>query len=336
MFVIMGITGKVGSAVANTLLDANQPVRAIVRHTDKGKDWAQRGCEIAIADSNDESSLKIAFKGAKGVFVMLPPTYSPSEDFRETKIMVNNLYKALDEARPERIVCLSTIGADATQPNLLNALQILEKGLSNLPIPIAFVRAAWFMENSAWDVDSAVKEGVIQSYLQPLDKPVPMVATADIGRVAAELLQQSLWKSIKIIEIEGPSRVTPYDIAKTFSKLLSKEVRVEAVARDKWESIFIAQGTTNPSPRIQMLNGFNEGWIEFQNGGASSIKGKVLLDTVIQQLLAQKQLLITQKSSTTTYASNRYLLLNQNTDKQEDESILEEQSKQTSFKNNLL
>jgi len=27
MFVIMGITGKVGSAVANTLLDANQPVR---------------------------------------------------------------------------------------------------------------------------------------------------------------------------------------------------------------------------------------------------------------------------------------------------------------------
>ena len=330
MFAIMGITGKVGSAVANTLLEARQPVRAVVRHLDKGKEWAQRGCEIAIADSNDENSLKVAFKGAKGVFVMLPPTYSPSEDFLETKIMVNNLCKALDEARPERIVCLSTIGADATQPNLLNALQILEKGLSNLPIPIAFVRAAWFMENSAWDVDSAAKEGVIQSYLQPLNKPVPMVATADIGRVAAELLQQPLWKGVQIVEIEGPSRVTPLDIAKTFSKLLSKEVKVEAVARDKWESIFIAQGTTNPLPRIQMLNGFNEGWIEFQNGGANSIKGKVLLDTVIQQLLAQKQLLTTQQSSTITYASNRYMTANQSTKKPNDERIPKAQSNQVS------
>ncbi|MEA3147878.1 MAG: hypothetical protein QOI53_3474 [Verrucomicrobiota bacterium] len=30
--------------------------------------------------------------------------------------------------------------------------------------------------------------GVIQSFLQPLDKTIPMVATADVGRVAAELL----------------------------------------------------------------------------------------------------------------------------------------------------
>ena len=39
------------------------------------------------------------------------------------------------------------------------------------------------MEDSAWDVASATKNGVIPSFLQPLDKPVPMVATADIGRV---------------------------------------------------------------------------------------------------------------------------------------------------------
>ena len=36
-------------------------------------------------------------------------------------------------------------------------------------------------ENSSWDVAPA-QNGVIQSFLQPLDKPVPMVATADIGQ----------------------------------------------------------------------------------------------------------------------------------------------------------
>jgi NAD(P)H dehydrogenase (quinone) len=55
------------------------------------------------------------------------------------------------------------------------------------------------MENSAWDVASATKNGVIPSFLQPLDKPVPMVATADIGRVAAELLRET-WSGHRIVE----------------------------------------------------------------------------------------------------------------------------------------
>jgi hypothetical protein len=32
------------------------------------------------------------------------------------------------------------------------------------------------------DVEPAVKEGIISSFLQPLDKPIPMVATAAVER----------------------------------------------------------------------------------------------------------------------------------------------------------
>ena len=70
-----------------------------------------------------------------------------------------------------------------------------------MPVPITFVRPAWFMENSSWDVAPA-KNGVIQSFLQPLDKPVPMVATADIGCLAAELLQET-WSGHRVVELEG-------------------------------------------------------------------------------------------------------------------------------------
>jgi NAD(P)H dehydrogenase (quinone) len=45
---------------------------------------------------------------------------------------------------------------------------------------------------------------VIPSFLQPLDKKVPMVATADIGRVAAGLLMES-WTGVRIIELEVAS-----------------------------------------------------------------------------------------------------------------------------------
>ncbi len=43
MYAITGITGQVGGATARALLAAGQPVRAIVRSADKGRDWAERG-----------------------------------------------------------------------------------------------------------------------------------------------------------------------------------------------------------------------------------------------------------------------------------------------------
>ena len=45
MYAITGITGKVGGELARTLLDAGQPVRAVVRDARKGEAWAARGCE---------------------------------------------------------------------------------------------------------------------------------------------------------------------------------------------------------------------------------------------------------------------------------------------------
>jgi hypothetical protein len=62
-------------------------------------------------------------------------------------------------------------------------------------------------------------------------------------------------------------------------------VRIEAVPRETWESLFKSQGMKNPMPRIQMLDGFNEGWIEFESGEAGSRKGKVELSTVLQKLI---------------------------------------------------
>jgi len=125
---------------------------------------------------------------------------------------------------------------------------------------------------------------VIPSFLQPLDKPVPMVATADIGRVAAELLQEA-WTGVRVAELEGPHRVTPNEIAATFADLLSRSVKMEAVPHATWEQLFRSQGMKNPTPRIRMLDGFNEGWIEFESGEAGSLKGTVTLKTVLKALV---------------------------------------------------
>jgi uncharacterized protein YbjT (DUF2867 family) len=284
MFAITGITGNIGGKVAHNLLAANLPVRAILRDASKAPAWAQRGCEIAIADIGSAPSLTAAFAKAEGVFVLVPPNFDPSPDFPEARAIAATLKSALEKAAPGRVVYLSTIGAQAAQPNLLTQHSIIEQKLRELPLPITFLRPAWFMENASWDVAPARDSGVIPSFLQPLAKPVPMVATADIARVAAELLQEE-WNGHRVVELEAAHRVTPNNIAATFADLLGRPVRMEAVPRETWESLFKSQGMRNPVPRIQMIDGFNEGWIEFESGEAGSRKGIVALKAVLKALI---------------------------------------------------
>jgi NAD(P)H dehydrogenase (quinone) len=284
MFAITGITGQVGGAVGRSLLAAKLPVRAVVRDLRKGDAWANRGCEVVKADVTDREALTAAFEGAEAVFVLVPPNFDPLPEFPEAKAIGAVLRSALEAAHPERAVYLSTIGAQATQPNLLTQHTIIEQALEPLPIPFTFLRPAWFMENCRWDVAAARENGVIASFLQPLDKPFPMVATADVGRFGAELLQ-GVHNGGRVVELEGPHRVTPREIADTFSDLLGRYVKAEAVPRSLWEDLFKSQGVKNPMPRIRMLDGFNEGWIEFENGQASSRKGEVSLKSVLQMLI---------------------------------------------------
>jgi NAD(P)H dehydrogenase (quinone) len=265
MFAITGITGKVGGNVARKLLGGGCAVRAVVRDVRKGDGWAKRGCDVAVADIQDVAALTTAFAGAEGVFLLVPPNFDPAPGFPEARATAAALKAALEKTRPAKIIYLSTIGAQASEPNLLTQHTIIERVLVELPLPITFLRPAWFLENSRWDVAAARENGVIPSFLQPLDKPVSMVATADIGRVAAELLQEK-WSGRKVVELEGPNRVTPNAVAATFAELLGRPVRMDAVPRETWESLFQSQGMKNPMPRIRMLDGFNEGWIEFETG----------------------------------------------------------------------
>src|SRR5437868_12623644 len=188
MYTVMGITGQVGGVVGHALLAANQQVRAVVRDADKGRAWADRGCEVAHATIEDAASLTTAFRGAEGVFVLVPSSFDPTPGFPEARTLGVTLRSALEAASPARVVYLSTIGAQATRSNLLTQHTIIEEALGSLPTPITFLRPAWFMDNCSWDLAPERAQGMIPSFMQPTDKPVPKLVCAVIGRVCARIL----------------------------------------------------------------------------------------------------------------------------------------------------
>ena len=283
MYAVTGITGQVGSATAQALLDAGHAVRAVVRSVEKGKPWADKGCEIVVADLGNVAALTEAFSGVEGVFLMTPPNFDPEPGFPATHANLAVILAAVQAARPSKLVFLSTVGAQVEEPNLLNNSKITEAGLRTLSLPVAFLRAGWFMENASWDV-AAAKTGTIQGFLQPLDHPIPMVATADIGRTAAALLGET-WTGTRIVELEGPRRYSANDIAAGFAAALGHPVATQPVPRETWEPLFRSQGMAHPLPRIRMVDGFNEGWIDFEGGAAEHRTGQVGLETVLRSLV---------------------------------------------------
>jgi uncharacterized protein YbjT (DUF2867 family) len=283
MYAITGITGKVGGAMGRKLVAQGTAVRAVVRDWEKAAVWSAQGCEIALAKMEDTDALVAAFIGAEGVFILPPSEFDPEPGYPEARRVIDAVVTALRASRPKKVVCLSTIGADARTDNLLTQRTLLEEALRAVGIPVTFLRPAWFLENTAWDVRSAYDEGLIRSFLQPLDKPFPMVATSDIGSLAADLIRED-WEGTRVVELEGPARYSPNDVAAAFAKVLGRPVRAEAVPKDTWNGLFAGQGMRNPTPRIRMLDGFNDGWIDFPENGRHAVKGVTSLDDVIKAL----------------------------------------------------
>ena len=53
MYAVLGITGKVGGAVAETLLANGEQVRGVARDPEKARAWKSKGADIVAADYDD-------------------------------------------------------------------------------------------------------------------------------------------------------------------------------------------------------------------------------------------------------------------------------------------
>lgn len=273
MFFVSGITGKVGGAAAQRLLDEGYTLRALVRDPQKAASWSRQGVEVRQGDLTDANAVAAALKGVEGAFVMQPTPLAVSPDFPEAKALIAGLVEALRRSPPPRLVVLSSVGSE--QPSGLGNItqtHLLEEALGGLPFPAAFVRAGAFIENNLHALERAATTGWFDSFLQPADRPFPMIATADIGHEVARLLIAG-WSGKKIVELGSP--VSPDDLARAMGESLGREVKARPIPREAWTAALKAMGL--PGDKIgnwaEMQDGFNLGWIHFGVPGTEPVAG---------------------------------------------------------------
>jgi uncharacterized protein YbjT (DUF2867 family) len=273
MFLVTGITGQVGGATARHLLAQGRKVRALVRDRAKAAIWTGQGVELVDGDWNDAAAIERALVGVEGAFVMLPTVWAPSPDFREARGVIANYVEALTKAPPPRVVALSSMGADRTSgAGMITALSLLEQGLSDLTMPIAYVRAGGFFENLLYGLQVA-QGGVLPVYYDPTDRKSTMVATNDIGAEVATLLSGPAWSGHRVIELG--SMVSADEVAAQLGEVMKRDVRAVAVPRTEWPAAFeqlgVPKGQTGAAEA--MFEAVNAGWMDLGAEGAEHVAG---------------------------------------------------------------
>nr|WP_251006610.1 NmrA family NAD(P)-binding protein [Stenotrophomonas sp. ISL-67] len=270
---VMGITGKVGGAAATHLLAQGRRVRALVRDRAKAVRWMEQGVELVDGDWNDAASIERALNGVAGAFVMLPPIWAPSPDFREARGVIANYIQALTRAPVPRVVALSSMGAERPSGmGLITALSLLEQGFRDLPLPIAYVRAGGFFENFLYGLHVA-QGGKLPVFNDPTSRKSTMVATHDIGAEIARLLSGPVWSGHRAIELG--SMVSADEVAAQLGEVMKRHVEAVAVPRAGWQEAFeqfgIPKGQSGPAET--MYEAVNAGGMDLGQMGTEHVPG---------------------------------------------------------------
>lgn len=241
MNIILGGTGRVGSAVAQALLDQAQPVLIVTHDPTKAPAWTAKGAQTAVVDVLDVAALRRVFRQGRRAFLLNPPADPTMDTVAAERTTATAIAEALQGSGLEKLVVQSTYGAQPGEgAGDLNVLYHLEQGAIASSIPTSVIRAAYYMSNWDASIEPARAEGIIHT-LFPADFKLPMVAPTDLGQVAARLLTEPADRT-GVVYVEGPRPYSAADVAAGFTAALGTPVKAVATPRSGWQAALQALG----------------------------------------------------------------------------------------------
>lgn len=283
MFAVAGVTGKVGAVAAETLLAAERVVRALVRSDEKGARWRDRGAEVLVGDLGDAAFLTRALTGVEGAFLLLPPDFR-GEVYERQKQLAQAMAEAVRESRVPHVVLLSSVGAQLPSgTGVIQGLYHAEQALATTGANLTLIRATSFMENLASNLGLAAAQGVLPWFFDE-KKARPMVATHDIGRLAAQALM-SPPKGTRIYELVGPKEYLPSEIAETLGQALGKPVKLMPLPASQAKGAMMKGGVPEflAGPLGEMTEAVASGRVDY-DGAGERVRGLTSLWHVVHQL----------------------------------------------------
>jgi uncharacterized protein YbjT (DUF2867 family) len=291
MYVVAGVSGHTGAAVADALLGAGKAVRVLVRQEAKAGPWRRRGAEVAVASLDDPAALAAALAGARGAYLLSPQDPRSEDPIGDGWRIADAIARAVTASGLGHLVMLSAIHAGNEQAQgLPRTLRAAESRLAEVPTAVTFVRAAYLLENWA-AVLPATAAGKLPTFLRP-DRRLPMVAARDAGAVAAAALLEGPpagpVPSRQILEVVGPRDFSPDDVAAALAGLLGRPVQAEALPLAALPAVLAGAGASSAfAEQVRLTYALVDGGSQTPSpAGARLCRGSTALVSFFEPLLA--------------------------------------------------
>ncbi|WP_410643862.1 NAD(P)H-binding protein [Amycolatopsis sp. lyj-346] len=246
MIVITGGTGKLGSRIAERLLE-RVPAAEIgvsVREPGRAAQLSARGVRVRRGDFADPGSLAEAFEGAAQVLVV-----STDESGDEAVAHHVSAIEAAREAGAKRVLYTSHQGAAADSvfaPMADHAAT--ERRLEGAPFTA--LRNGFYASTVPLLLGAALETGELAA---PADGPVSWTAHADLAEAAAIILADEGRFDGPTPPLTAPVALDLQDVAALLTGLTGRPVRRVVVSDEAWVATLTGHGV--PAPQAELLLG---------------------------------------------------------------------------------
>lgn len=245
MIVITTPTGRIGRRVLERVLEAEVPVRVVVRDPARLDDEVRGRVEVVPGAHDDVEVLSKAFAGADTLFWVVPPNPRAESAAGHYRSFTEAACRAITDQQVGRVVAVSSLGRDYPEDaGLLTPAYLMDELLERTGVDYRALRMPFFMENLLNQVESIHGQGVF-AQANAAERPLATVATRDVAEVAAGLLLDRGWSGQDDVPVIGPDALSPTEMATVIAQVLARPVRFHQVRPDDYKATMLGFGMTD-------------------------------------------------------------------------------------------
>jgi uncharacterized protein YbjT (DUF2867 family) len=251
---VTGATGNTGSGLVALLRNAGVDVRVLVRDVTKAKALQGAGVEVVAGDLDKPATIAPAVEGVAKIYLL---TWNGPSAVQQAE----NVIKAARHAGNIHLVRHSMWGSERSR--IIQQGYQIEESVKAAGLPWTLLKPTFFMQNTMMAAQTISSNGVI--YWDMNDGKLGMIDVRDIADAAFSVLTGSGHEG-KSYVLTGPAAISFYDVAKSFSNALAKEVKYVNVPGEAALQFMIGAG---------LPEWIAEGYLELDEGFSDNFANKV-------------------------------------------------------------
>jgi len=245
---VTGATGNTGSLLVPALLRAGIDVRIFVRDEAKAEPLKDLGAEVVTGDLDQPETISPAVKNIDKIYLL---TWNGETQLQQAKNVIN----AAKDAGNPHLIRHSMWGPENSR--IIKQGYEIDEIIKSSGLPWTILKPTFYMQNTMMAAQTISSDGVI--YWDMKDGKLGMIDVRDIADSAFTTITGDGHEGKSYI-LTGPEAISFNDVAKTFSKVLDKEIKYVNVPGEVSLQAMVGMGVPEWIAKgyLELSEGFSE------------------------------------------------------------------------------